>query len=149
MAQILSETRCNACLGSSIIHDWDCRYLGRTRRYTLANDYVTIIVCEIPPDATLKPAVQARAHVETGHGRSLVHCSKSDASLNALRNAKDLAIAVKTYVDGLLFRNTPFDWPMWWMEECVLEYSARPDGVEIADSFGDASLAVFRFHSHS
>ena len=58
-------------------------------------------------------------------------------------------MAVKIYVDGLPFRDTPFDWPMWWMDEYVLEYSARPDGVEIADAFGNTSLAVFRFRSHS
>mgnify|MGYP000550441447 CR=1 FL=1 len=58
-------------------------------------------------------------------------------------------MAVKSYVGGLAFRDTPFDWPMWWMEENVLEYSPRPDGIEIADALGDTSLDIFRFRSHS
>jgi hypothetical protein len=138
------QTSCKGCLKDAVSHDWDCRYVGRGRHYVLAADYVTIILCEIDPANTLLPSALAREHVVAG-GRSLTKSSKSDAALNALRNAKDLALTVKEYVGNLPFRATPFDWPMWWMENVVLEYSRRPDEVQIADALSEPGIVYFRY----
>jgi hypothetical protein len=75
----------------------------------------------------------------------MTKASKSDAALNALRNAKDLALTVKEYVGDLPFRDTPYDWPMWWMENVVLEYSRRPDEVQVADALSDPDIVFFRY----
>ena len=57
------KTSCRGCLKDDVSHDWDCRYVGRRRRYALTADYVTIILCEINPSHTLLPSALAREHV--------------------------------------------------------------------------------------
>jgi hypothetical protein len=66
--------------------------------------------------------------------------NKSDSLLNALRNAKELARE---------FGNaTSFGWPLWWRENVVLEYSARPDGLSISECLKDPSVPAFRYVQH-
>ncbi len=45
--------------------------------------------------------------------------------------------------------STPFGWPLWWRENVVLEYCARPDGLSISDCLKDPAVPVFRYVQHS
>ncbi len=67
--------------------------------------------------------------------------SNFDSLLNALRNAKELAVELK--------RSASTGWPLWWMGDVVLEYCARPDGVSILDAYQDDSVGAFRYKQHS
>ena len=66
---------------------------------------------------------------------------RSDSLLNALRNAKELA--------NEFGHATSFGWPLWWRENVVLEYSARPDGLSISEAIKDPDVPAFRFVQHT
>ena len=67
--------------------------------------------------------------------------SQFDALLHALRNAKELA----RETGG----SASTGWPMWWLENVVLEYSTRPDGVSVCDALSHGALPAFRYHQHT
>ncbi len=67
--------------------------------------------------------------------------SKSDSLFNALRNAKELALEVGS--------SASMGWPLWWLQDVVLEYCARPDGVSISDALMNTSVPAFRYVQHS
>ncbi len=105
---------CKGCLGLRDCHDWDCRFIGRSGRYALAKDYVTVIIVEVNPSVTLFPTSLARSHVDKRLLTRMTKPSKSDAVFIAIRNANDLAASVKEYVGpNLIFRDTQCGWPMW------------------------------------
>ncbi len=84
------------------------------------------------------PCALARLKPETVPKRPK---SQSDALLHALRNAKELALEV--------FRSASTGWTLWWLENVVLEYSARPDGLSISDALQGPSVPAFRYIQHT
>ena len=80
--------------------------------------------------ARLKP--EARAKKQKSKFNSLLH---------ALRNALDMALETGSTAST--------GWPMWWLENVVLEFSARPDGVSVCDALADGALPAFRYHQRT
>ncbi len=58
-----------------------------------------------------------------------------DSLQHALSNAKELAVEVG--------RSASTGWPLWWLQDVVLEYCARPDEVSISDALSDPSSRPF------
>ncbi len=63
--------------------------------------------------------------------------SKLDCLLAALRNAKELAIEMEG--------SASIGWPVWWLQNVVLVYSARPDKESICDALSEPALPAFRY----
>ena len=63
--------------------------------------------------------------------------SQLDCLLAALRNAKELAIEMKG--------SASTGWPVWWLLNVVLVYSARPDKESICDALSEPALPAFRY----
>ncbi len=61
--------------------------------------------------------------------------------LSALRNGKELALEMG-------FRDS-MGFALFWLENTVLEYSVRPDGLSITDCIKDPLVPAFRFVQHT
>ena len=96
------------------------------------------MLCINLPGTSMFPSALARLKPEAVPKKAK---SKSDALLNAFRNAKELAAEVG--------RSASTGWPMWWLKDVVLEYCARPDGVSISDALSDPSVPAFRYTQHT
>ena len=133
-----SSPFCPGCADSLCDHDDDCNVIGGpASRFTLALD-ITIVLCTNPPGSNMFPCALAR---EKPEARPRKQKSKLNSLLHALRNALDMALDV----GGYAFTG----WPMWWLENVVLEFSARPDGRSVCDALADGALPAFRYHQRT
>ncbi len=129
------------CPGCLCEHDSECNVIGVTRgvqfRLSLV---VSTMLCPNISDDDMFPWTLARLH---SHEKPLSKKppNRSESILNALRNAKELAQE--------LGHSVLMGWPLWWLEQVVLEYCARPDGISISDALMDKSVPAFRFVQHT
>ncbi len=108
------------CSDALCDHDAECNVIGGPQcKFTLAID-VTYVLCTNLPGTNMFPCALARLKPEAVPKKAK---SQSDALLHALRNAKELAAEMGS--------SASTGWPMWWLEDVVLEYSAWPDGVSV------------------
>ncbi len=120
-------------------HDTECNAIGSPSSKLRLAFVVSVMFCPNLPGTNMFPSHLARLKAQTPQAKR----SKShfDSLLNALRNAKELAVELK--------RSASTGWPLWWMGDVVLEYCARPDGVSILDAYQNDSVGAFRYKQHS
>ncbi len=90
--------------------------------------------CTNLPDTNMLPCALARIKPTAVPRKPR---SMLDSILNALRNAKELAIEVG--------RSASTGWPLWWLQDVVLVYGARPDEVSISDAFSDPTVSAYSY----
>ncbi len=101
--------------------------------FTLALD-VCIVHCTNLPDTNMLPCALARLKPTAVPRKPR---SMLDSLLNALRNAKELAIEVG--------RSASTGWPLWWLQDVVLVYGARLDDISISDALSDPDVPAYRY----
>ena len=101
--------------------------------FTLALD-VCIVHCTNLPDTNMLPCALARLKPTAVPRKPR---SMLDSLLNALRNAKELAIEVG--------RSASTGWPLWWLQDVVLLYGARLDDISISDALSDPDVPAYRY----
>ncbi len=140
-ARVPSSPDCLGCSCISDDHDGNCNAIGVPACKLRLAYSVFYIDCPNLTDAEMFPCAFAKTKAKCPSGVSKKVPNKSDSLLNALRNAKELASEF-----GF---STPFGWPLWWRENVVLEYCARPDGLSICECLKDPLVPAFRHVQHT